>query len=364
MELIRQSSCSLKFATEHKKNVLDSIFNEYQNIVNQFIDTLWTENGNDLKEMDKFASKEVTDAVNTWMTVRMKQCAAKQAISIIKSQWKRKVKSKPEFDGNSIELDSRMIDIQEGKNYFDLWIKMTSIGNKIKIFIPLKRHKHFNKYYGKDDWNMVSSIRLRRDQVDFFFKKNVTAKTTGIDIGIDIGINKMIVTSQAITIGPDIKKHIQNINNKQQKSKAWYRAITSLHNYINQEVNKLNLHQVKTVVIEDLTGISNGIKKQVRKIIRLLIGHWNHRKIVERIINKCEINRVEVAFIDPSYTSQLCRQCGHTSKSNRSGEKFKCIKCGFSGDADHLASLNILDRFTQELIVPVAKHKNRIIQTR
>lgn len=364
MELIRQSSCSLKFATEHKKEVLNSIFDEYQNVVNQFIDALWTDDGYELKDMDKFASKEVTDSINTWMTARMKQCAAKQAISIIKSQWQRKEKTRPSFDGNSIELDSRMVDIQEGKNYFDLWIKMTSIGNKIKLFIPLKRHKHFNKYYGNDEWNMISSIRLRRDQVDFFFKKTVIQKTTGIDIGIDIGINKMVVTSQAITIGPEIKKHIQNVNRKQQKSKSWYRAITSLHNYINQQINKLNLHQVKTVVIEDLTGISNGTKKRVNKQTRLLIGHWNHRKIVERIINKCEIDRVEVAFIDPSYTSQLCRKCGHTSKSNRSGEVFKCEKCGFSGNADHLASLNILDRFIQEPIVPVAKHKNRILQTR
>lgn len=363
MELIRQSSCSLKFATEHKKEVLSSVFDEYQNVVNSFIDTLWIEDRNVLKDMDKFAPKEVTDSVNTWMTARMKQCAAKQAISIIKSQWKKEEKTKPEFNGNSIELDNRMVDIQEGKNYFDLWLKFTSIGNKIKLFIPLKRHKHFNKYYGKDGWKLTSSIRLRRDQVDFFFKKNVTLKKDGIDVGIDIGINKMITTSENDILGPDIKKHIQNLNNKQQKSKGWYRAITTLHNYINQQVNSLNLHEIKTVILEDLTGISNGKRNRRKKPTRLLIGHWNHRRIVTRIINKCTTNRVNCVLIDPAYTSQLCRQCGHIDKSNRSGEMFRCKKCGFAGDADYLASLNILDRFTQEPIVPVAKRKNRILQT-
>jgi len=42
--------------------------------------------------------------MDTWMTVRMKQCAAKQAISIIKSQRKKHKKTMPMFDGGSIEL--------------------------------------------------------------------------------------------------------------------------------------------------------------------------------------------------------------------------------------------------------------------
>lgn len=340
----------MKFTTKKKRDELDGIFNEYQIIVNSFIDLLWERNN-----LKTYASKEDTNQIITWLSSRMKQCAGKQAVSIIKSQNEKKRKTKPYFRGNSMELDGRFVDIQEGNNSFDIWLKLTSIGNKIKLLIPIKKHKHFNKF---NDWKLSNSIRMRRNGfVDFFFEKEVDQKTTGNVIGIDIGINKMIVTSDNTTFGSDIKNHINKINRKQQKSKAWYRAITSLHNYINQQINSFDIHQVKTVVIEDLTGISNGTKKRVNKQTRLLIGHWNHRKIVERIINKCEINRVEVAFIDPSYTSQLCRKCGHTSKSNRSGEKFKCIKCGFSGDADHLASLNILDRFTQELIVPVAKHK-------
>lgn len=346
MNLIRKSSCSLKFTTKKKRDELDEIFNEYQVVVNSFIDLLWERN--DLKT---YATKEDTELIDTWLSVRMKQCAGKQTIAIIKSQRKKLHKTKPYFNGNSMELDSRFVDIQEGNNTFDIWLKLTSIGNKIKLFIPIKKHKHFNKF---TDWKQSKSIRMRRNGfVDFFFEKELSPEEKGNVVGVDIGINKMITTSQGDIIGSNIKQHIEKINRKQQKSKAWYRAITSLHNYINQEINKLSLHQVKTVVLEDLTGISNGTKKRVCKTTRLLIGHWNHRKIVERIINKCEVNRVEITFINPSYTSQLCRQCGHISKSNRSGERFKCVKCGFSGDADHLASLNILDRFTQESIVPV-----------
>ncbi|MEA1869003.1 MAG: hypothetical protein U9N09_02475, partial [Euryarchaeota archaeon] len=73
MEIIRMSSCSLKFATDNKQEILDSIFEEYKWIVNDFIELLWDKIG----VPGSFANKEEVDSVDTWMTVRMKQCAAK-----------------------------------------------------------------------------------------------------------------------------------------------------------------------------------------------------------------------------------------------------------------------------------------------
>jgi len=357
MEIIRRSSCSLKFATDSKRCVLNDVFDEYQCVVNDFIELLWDKTA----VLGSFANKEEIDSVDTWMTVRMKQCAAKQAISIIKSQRREHKKTFPIFDGNSIELDSRFVDIQEGENSFDIWLKIGSIGNKIKMFIPIKNHKHFNKFNNdNDDWEMSKSIRLRRSgYIDFFFKNVVEHKDDGHVVGVDIGINKMLTLSNGVVVGGHIKDRINKLNTKQQKSKAWFRALTELHNYIDQEINKLNLYEIKTIVLEDLTGISHKTKKRVGRTTRRLIGHWNHKYIVSRIKNLCEVNRVEVAFVDPKYTSQTCRQCGHIDKGNRSGEMFKCRECGFTGNADYLASLNILDRFMQESIVPAASGGRR-----
>jgi len=41
-----------------------------------------------------------------------------------------------------------------------------------------------------------------------------------------------------------------------------------------------------------------------------------------------------------------------TEKENRNAEVFKCLRCGFSSDADHVGALNILSRFYEELEVP------------
>jgi IS605 OrfB family transposase len=337
---------------------MNDIFEEYKWLVNCFIGLLW----NKIDYLGSFATKEETDSIETWMTARMKQCAAKQAIPIIKSQRKKHRKTMPVFKGDSIELDSRFVDIQEGENSFDIWLELSSIGNKIKILIPIKKHKHFNKFNDDPSWSMSKSVRLRRSgYIDFFFfKKDVAPKSKGANVGVDIGINKMLTLSNGVVVGKDIKEKINEVNRKEQKSKAWYRALDELHSYINQEINRIDIYEIKTLVLEDLTGISHKTKNRVGKTTRRLIGHWNHKYIVDRIKNKCEVNRVGVVFVDPKYTSQTCRMCGHIDKGNRSGEMFKCKKCGFAGNADYLASLNILDRFAQESIVPVANggHRN------
>jgi IS605 OrfB family transposase len=51
-----------------------------------------------------------------------------------------------------------------------------------------------------------------------------------------------------------------------------------------------------------------------------------------------------VIKINPKYSSQECRNCGHTDKSNRDGEKFICTECGYHEHADIGAAKTIRDR--------------------
>ncbi|MCF6768500.1 RNA-guided endonuclease TnpB family protein, partial [Thiotrichales bacterium 19S11-10] len=50
-----------------------------------------------------------------------------------------------------------------------------------------------------------------------------------------------------------------------------------------------------------------------------------------------------IIAIDPKHTSQRCSKCDHIEKGNRqTQEKFKCVLCGFSTNADINAACNIL----------------------
>ncbi|WP_341731782.1 zinc ribbon domain-containing protein [Microcoleus sp. EPA2] len=51
-----------------------------------------------------------------------------------------------------------------------------------------------------------------------------------------------------------------------------------------------------------------------------------------------------VIKVNPKYSSQKCRSCGHIDQSNRDGEKFICVECGYHEHADIGAAKTIRDR--------------------
>jgi putative transposase len=48
--------------------------------------------------------------------------------------------------------------------------------------------------------------------------------------------------------------------------------------------------------------------------------------------------------VNPKHSSTECRNCGHIDKSNRDGEKFICVECGYREHADISAAKTIRDR--------------------
>jgi len=55
-----------------------------------------------------------------------------------------------------------------------------------------------------------------------------------------------------------------------------------------------------------------------------------------------EYKACRVETVNPVYTSQTCHRCGHVAEENRRKERFKCVSCGYAGNADINAAFNIL----------------------
>jgi IS605 OrfB family transposase len=65
----------------------------------------------------------------------------------------------------------------------------------------------------------------------------------------------------------------------------------------------------------------------------------------QRLEQKGAASGVTVIQIDPRFTSQQCRVCGHTAKENRESQAvFRCQECGHTDHADVNAAKNILAR--------------------
>ncbi|MYB29767.1 MAG: transposase, partial [Cenarchaeum sp. SB0663_bin_5] len=68
--------------------------------------------------------------------------------------------------------------------------------------------------------------------------------------------------------------------------------------------------------------------------------------ILRKIHTIAERLGIRVVEVSPKYTSQECSICGYTSKENRNGETFKCLRCNHMVNADGNASVNIIQRGT------------------
>ena len=67
---------------------------------------------------------------------------------------------------------------------------------------------------------------------------------------------------------------------------------------------------------------------------------------------------VMVIEVNPSFTSQRCVKCFYIDKGNRSGEHFKCLKCGHYANADiEIATSNIemIALSGEKIVGPIVK---------
>lgn len=334
--MIKKSTININYANKGKLNQLDTFLLECKRVINIYVDEIW--------EKQNFSSKFIDFKVGTWLSARMQQCLGKQALEIIKSQRKRKKKTKPVFKGNSIELDQRFVDIQFDKNSFDIWVKLNCLGNKLNLKLPSKKHKHLNKVSLK--MNLKKSIKLRKIDgkfyLDLYFKKEAPlVKVQGKTLGVDIGYKKLIATSDGQIIGKDFEDIYNKISRKRQGSKAFKRTLIERNNKINEVINKqLDLSEIKEVVAENLKQVKRGIKGKFRKTFNNKLQRWTYPKVLDKLSAKCEEEGVLLTKINPSYTSQTCSRCGVVDKKNRKGEVYQCA-CGNLMDADLNAAVNI-----------------------
>ena len=343
--MIRTSTLSLKFANTGKLESLDRVIQEYKRVVNAFIDLLW-EN----PTSKSFLPKEITDQIDTWLSARLKQCAGKQANQIVKSQTKKHLKQlvKPCYEKDVIELDQRFVSWLEGTKHFDVQVKFSSLGDKIKVVCPVKFHRHYNDYVNKK-WKRKQSARLRFHNgnlyLDVFFEKEFIHNNKTDSIGVDMGIKKLIVASDNQRIGQDIYSLMEKIQRKEQNSKAFYRALAERNAYIDLAVKQLPFDSVGTIVMEDLKGIGFNTKKKkkFRKEFRSKYQRWCYARLMLRIRLSSEVGGVHCLMVPPQYTSQTCSACGFVHKDNRTRELFLCGNCGHTEDADFNASKNILN---------------------
>lgn len=407
MEITRSSKCFFeKFITKKKQSQLDIIIKEYSRVVNIFIGKYQWKISNKKTKRDKktqfdLCYKDYIHSIDTWLSARLVKNAfregygmvisAKSNATVRKEHYRR-----PHHSGKKMILSETIatIELNPKTKKFDLLVSLGSIGNKIKIIIPLKKNNLFNHY--NDSWAISKSITVTNYYVQFSFIKNIEKKNIdkieklrntfgdeykamqqelillekGSDafnkqkekihnfinktisknkiLGLDCGINKLLASTDDKTFGQGYKQLLEKLLRKKQNSKAWYRCKEQIREFIDHHIKNLNYKLYNLIVVEDLNNVHKDMKLKLRlsKNMRRLVSKWTFRYIYERLFAYCDLNRVRYRQVMSFYNSKTCPICGYTDQKNRkSQESFCCLKCDYSDNADYSSSKRAVIRY-------------------
>lgn len=228
-----------------------------------------------------------------------------------------------------------------------------NVGNvKIKLHRPVEgiiKTATFKKEAGK--WYAVFSCDLPDPEV---------IPSTNPEVGIDMGLKAFLVTSGGESVQPP--KYYQKA---QQKLRRVQRAVSRkkrgganrkkavqnlsrLHAHVRNK--RTDFHHKTARDMVDRFGLiaheSLNVKGMVRGNLAKSINDAGWSSFLTILGHKAEWAGVRVVAVDARQTTQTCSSCGGLPPEpiGLSVRKYSCVHCGYTGDRDHNAALNILAR--------------------
>lgn len=297
---------------------------------------------------------------------RLKQYNSKVKYYTEKNPKKLKYLKQPKYscpvsEQCSIRYDARSYNIWFNKNQ----ISLLTINKRIKCNFTVP--KYFEQYL---NWNRDSAELFIKDNevfINIVFSKEVQEPEQSKDnvLGIDLGINKIAVTSnnkfykskklkERIRKYEKLRSDLQKKNTK--SSRRHLRKIKSREQLYRRDVNHCiskeivnSLKPGSTIVMEDLTHIRETAK--TRKEERKNLNKWSFKQLQSFIQYKSEGLGIRFELINPKNTSRTCCKCGNIDENSRISQgTYKCKSCGIIINADLNASRNIRNKYLSNII--------------
>ncbi len=356
MKYIRSSKCYFsKWLTDSKQTVIREFIAEMHRVVVWVIeqheyDILLGMKKPSLLLADNLAKCE------SWLTARAKKNAFAEAHALVfgtkrSADALNKPYSSPKHDPSRIMLSCTNIDIQLHPELdgFDLLVDMRCFDSRkksVSVAIPLKKNDIFNKWKSKG--TLCSSVILTDKYIQFSFECEEGKRTEGNILGIDPGAVHVLSDDEGNHFGSDMMRLLNKLKRKKRCSKAWWACREEIIEYIELACKSIPYETLQLIVLEDNRRIKNKskIKGRLNKNMRSVLTGWAIGRINSRIQMLSEENGVSLRRVPAYGNSITCPDCGHGEKANRATQdRFVCVKCGTSRNADTVGATNSLAKF-------------------
>lgn len=243
-------------------------------------------------------------------------------------------------------------------SFKDNVLSISTINGRVKI--PFNIPEYALKYF--KDWSIVESLLTQKKDKSYFTftfsQENPIASNQHAEVlGVDLGVNKLAVTSQNNFYGKNIKqlriKHDKKISQIQSKcTKSARRKLKKISGKWRRFI-RLNNHEISKKIIDGLKSGDVVVLEDLSNIrITAKYNKWVHKwaffELQSFIEYKAIAKGIRVVRVNPAYTSKTCNRCNSLNTRRHSGF-FECLDCGFHCDCDLQASRNIAQRYMRNM---------------
>jgi len=352
----------LNLANSGKLAALDALADEYQRVVQCYVDDL-TDTGS--AQPDKYAD---LPTLATALSARWQRCAWQQACGLVQSWFSNERVNRPVVRGGCIQGNANVVVLERSETpTFDLWLRISTLTSGEPVWVPLKLYDNAQTIL-KQYERLCSGVTLNRWDGQWYAtlvveRHNRKAKANRV-IGGDIGMKAVITTSEGSRygeFGETVKRRVAQTDAKRQRKQKLNACLqkkglpsVDLHDHRAEAFVRNGIGQAINQMLDELpTGCAVALEKLQLKDMRLKSRQGNrllkaHQLgfIRDRLKFKLDERGIRYRSVQPAYSSQQCSHCGFTFPLNRRSQaNFKCLWCGYEQHADVNAALNIAERF-------------------
>jgi putative transposase len=274
-------------------------------------------------------------------------------------------------DDYSIRLTSSnenkaRIEIDETNSLYKHWFIFKMKGNKeYRLPLEINDEYHNKEIIGKE---FILYLSLKKNKINIsttYEGEELSFKPFNKAVGMDVNIKHnfaKLSDDKEIDYDREFFKSIvkdlnkldkigyQNLSEKELKKlqKLYRRLDWYVELLIHNILDYCEKNGITDLVVEDLNlkDKSNIINEEFNMKYSRLVKLLHLSDVKNMLIRQGEKRGIRVHIVHSEWTSQGCPECGNIDRNNRTTqESFKCSECGYEDNADHVGSVNVLDRF-------------------
>ncbi|MEZ3170098.1 transposase [Halorubrum sp. RMP-47] len=278
--------------------------------------------------------------------------------------------SKPHYDTFSIVYDKR------AATYYRDKVSLATVNGRVECEYDLPDHPEgtpHGEYLLNEDYSFATSTVHYDSEADEFYLHAAMEREIDVDrpekaedsrvLGVDCNVDDHIaVTSTGKFIGnADYLNHQRREFEKRRaglqqtgtrSAHLTYHRIGDrfgrwsedyLYRCSKELVAEAKRHGCTHIAFENLEQIRERISGGKK------FQQWAFRALQEQTAAKAELAGISVETVEPSYTSQQCSKCGCTVEENRNGQRFACLDCSYTANADYNAAKNVARKLALKL---------------